>query len=182
MTVVFPRSFSALISARRFSGPACASTHLLSFYGKILGSPRLRFLPASTSPKSCFCFEFGLVGNFKARNVVEIANYERSPKGMTWTGDEQDRVGRRQGKVGMRHRESLPVVHADTHRPMGGVVNQFTQLTLFHGPTLPRQPQCGNANSFASGSTHFWCSLMRSTRRSTASASGMLNLTGFLPT
>jgi len=34
----------------------------------------------------------------------------------------------------------------------------------------------------ASGSTHLLCSLMRSTRRSTASASGMLNLIGVLPT
>ena len=36
--------------------------------------------------------------------------------------------------------------------------------------------------SFASGSTHLLCSLMRSTKRSTASASGMLNLIGVLPT
>ena len=33
-----------------------------------------------------------------------------------------------------------------------------------------------------SGSTHLLCSLMRSTSRSTASASGMLNLIGVLPT
>lgn len=37
-------------------------------------------------------------------------------------------------------------------------------------------------SSAASGSTHLPCSAMRSTRQSTASASGMLNFTGVLPT
>ncbi len=40
----------------------------------------------------------------------------------------------------------------------------------------------GTAVSFSSGSTHFPCSLIKSISRSTASASGMLNLIAFFPT
>jgi len=45
-----------------------------------------------------------------------------------------------------------------------------------------KHPAAQGAVSCNSGSTHLPCSLMRSTNRSTASASGMLNLIGVLPT
>lgn len=46
----------------------------------------------------------------------------------------------------------------------------------------PALPESQAVATVGSGSTHFPCSRMRSTRRSTASPSGMLNFTGFFPT
>ena len=66
---------------------------------------------------------------------------------------------------------SVESLFSSSHKLFNSFFNNFFEFIASHWLT-----------KIFSGSTHLLCSLMRSTSRSTASASGMLNLIGVLPT